>query len=64
MIGRCPVHTVRTGCNAAEYIAPSHNYADLNAQFDSWDRERVDQELDRIMTGIHEQCANAAAEYR
>ena len=34
-----------------------------NAQFDSWDRERVDQELDRIMTGIHEQCANAAAEY-
>jgi glutamate dehydrogenase (NADP+) len=34
-----------------------------NAQFDSWDRDRVDAELDRIMTNIHEQCANAAAEY-
>jgi glutamate dehydrogenase (NADP+) len=34
-----------------------------NAQFDAWDRKRVDAELDRIMTTIHQQCADAAKEY-
>ncbi len=34
-----------------------------NAQFDRWERERVDAELDRIMTEIHAQCADAAAEF-
>lgn len=34
-----------------------------NAQFTSWDREQVDRELDRIMTGIHTNCARAADEY-
>ncbi|MCB0216614.1 MAG: NADP-specific glutamate dehydrogenase [Caldilineae bacterium] len=34
-----------------------------NAQFDRWTREKVDRELDRIMTDIHEQCRDAAATY-
>lgn len=34
-----------------------------NAQFTSWDRDQVDRELDRIMTGIHGSCARAAEEY-
>ena len=34
-----------------------------NAQFTSWDRDQVDRELDRIMTGIHTNCARAAEEY-
>jgi glutamate dehydrogenase (NADP+) len=34
-----------------------------NAQFDSWERDQVDRELDRIMTSIHRQCVEAAEEY-
>ncbi len=34
-----------------------------NAQFDRWTREKVDAELDRIMTDIHQQCCEAAAMY-
>lgn len=34
-----------------------------NAQFDSWTREQVDAELDRIMTGIFRQCSEAAEQY-
>ncbi len=34
-----------------------------NAQFDTWARAQVDAELDRIMTGIHRQAAEAAAAY-
>jgi glutamate dehydrogenase (NADP+) len=34
-----------------------------NAQFDRWERERVDAQLDRIMTEIHAQCSDAAREY-
>jgi len=34
-----------------------------NAQFDSWPREHVDAELDRIMTDIFRQCSHAAEQY-
>ena len=34
-----------------------------NAAFDEWTREQVDAKLDHIMTGIHKQCSDAAAEY-
>ncbi|MEO8083430.1 MAG: NADP-specific glutamate dehydrogenase [Ardenticatenales bacterium] len=34
-----------------------------NAQFDSWEREKVDAQLDRIMTGIHAAAAGAAETY-
>jgi glutamate dehydrogenase (NADP+) len=34
-----------------------------NAQFDSWTRDMVDAELDRIMTGIYQQCSDAAEQY-
>ncbi len=34
-----------------------------NAAFESWSREQVNAELDRIMVGIHAQCAQAADEY-
>lgn len=34
-----------------------------NAAFESWSREQVNAELDRIMVGIHAQCAQAAEEY-
>jgi glutamate dehydrogenase (NADP+) len=34
-----------------------------NAQFDSWTRDQVDAELDRIMTGIFQQCNDAAEKY-
>jgi len=34
-----------------------------NAQFDTWSREMVDAELDRIMTGIFQQCSDAAEQY-
>ena len=34
-----------------------------NAAFDEWTSDKVDAKLDQIMTGIHKQCADAAAEY-
>ncbi len=34
-----------------------------NAQFAEWEREEVDAQLDRIMTGIHRQCAEVAEKY-
>ena len=34
-----------------------------NAAFDEWPSEKVDEKLGHIMTGIHKQCAGAAAEY-
>jgi len=34
-----------------------------NAQFAEWSREEVDAALDRIMTDIHAQCRQAAADY-
>ena len=34
-----------------------------NAAFDEWTSEEVDAKLEHIMTGIHKQCADAAAEY-
>jgi glutamate dehydrogenase (NADP+) len=34
-----------------------------NAGFDGWDRAKVDAELDRIMTNIHQQCAETAEMY-
>jgi glutamate dehydrogenase (NADP+) len=34
-----------------------------NAAFEEWTREQVDAKLDHIMTGIHKQCSDAAAEY-
>ena len=34
-----------------------------NAAFDEWPSEKVDEKLGHIMTGIHKQCADAAAEY-
>jgi glutamate dehydrogenase (NADP+) len=34
-----------------------------NAQFIEWNREEVDARLDRIMTDIHRQCAEAAERY-
>ncbi|MFN8423594.1 MAG: NADP-specific glutamate dehydrogenase [Anaerolineae bacterium] len=34
-----------------------------NAQFDSWERDQVDAQLDRIMTGIHAAAAGAAEAY-
>ena len=34
-----------------------------NAQFTTWNREHVDGELDRIMTGIHASCSQAAEDY-
>ena len=34
-----------------------------NAAFDEWTSEKVDSKLDKIMTGIHQQCSDAAEEY-
>ena len=34
-----------------------------NASFEEWTREQVDEKLDQIMTGIHKQCSDAAAEF-
>jgi len=34
-----------------------------NAGFDEWTREKVDSELDRIMTSIHRVCAETADDY-
>jgi glutamate dehydrogenase (NADP+) len=34
-----------------------------NAAFEEWTREEVDAKLAHIMTGIHKQCSDAAAEY-
>jgi len=34
-----------------------------NAAFDEWTSEKVDSKLDQIMTGIHQQCSDAASEY-
>ena len=34
-----------------------------NAAFDEWTREKVDAKLDQIMTGIHQQCSDAASKY-
>ena len=34
-----------------------------NAAFDEWPSDKVDEKLGHIMTGIHKQCADAAAEY-
>ena len=34
-----------------------------NAAFDEWPSDKVDEKLGYIMTGIHKQCADAAAEY-
>jgi len=34
-----------------------------NAAFETWSRDEVDAQLDRIMTGIYEQCAEAAEQY-
>jgi glutamate dehydrogenase (NADP+) len=34
-----------------------------NAGFDNWDSAKVDAELDRIMTNIHQQCMKASEEY-
>jgi glutamate dehydrogenase (NADP+) len=34
-----------------------------NAAFESWTREQVDAELDKIMTSIHQQCLDAAEDY-
>ena len=33
-----------------------------NAAFEEWTREEVDAKLAHIMTGIHKQCSDAAAE--
>ena len=34
-----------------------------NAAFEEWTTEQVDAKLDHIMSGIHKQCSDAAAEY-
>jgi glutamate dehydrogenase (NADP+) len=44
-------------------VATSALEMSQNAAFDSWTREKVDSELDRIMTSIHAQCVQAAEEY-
>jgi len=44
-------------------VAVSSLEMSQNAAFDEWTSEKVDSKLDQIMTGIHKQCADAAAEY-
>ena len=34
-----------------------------NAAFDGWTSEQVDNRLQGIMAAVHQQCADAAAEY-
>ncbi len=44
-------------------VATSALEMSQNAAFEEWTREQVDDKLDQIMTGIHKQCSDAAAEF-
>ena len=44
-------------------VATSALEMSQNAAFEEWTREQVDEKLDQIMTGIHKQCSDAAAEF-
>ncbi len=44
-------------------VATSALEMSQNASFEEWTREQVDAKLDQIMTGIHKQCSDAAAEF-
>ena len=44
-------------------VATSALEMSQNASFEEWTREQVDEKLDQIMTGIHKQCSDAAAEF-
>jgi len=44
-------------------VATSALEMSQNAAFETWTRDEVDAQLDRIMKGIHEQCAAAADAY-
>lgn len=44
-------------------VATSALEMSQNASFEEWTREQVDEKLDQIMTGIHKQCSEAAAEF-
>ena len=44
-------------------VATSALEMSQNASFEEWTRDQVDAKLDQIMTGIHKQCSDAAAEF-